>query len=138
VVRGTDGERADLHLTGEVSGAGILIVTGDLIFEQAPRFSGLILVLGGTLGIGPGSGHIAGAVALVGIADTAAATWTLAESGNRLQVSGTLDLERSQPAATIVANLLPPEAQASWEGIGGSRQRAGSAHLYAWSESPQL
>jgi type II secretory pathway pseudopilin PulG len=134
VIRGTDGGRADLHLSGPVSGAGILIVTGSLYFEQAPDFTGMILVLGGTLEVGEGSGSIRGAVMLHAIEDGGRETWVSSPGGTGFTLGGELALERSGEALALVWNLLSPEAQAVWEAIAGTPRTTVSGRLFGWSE----
>jgi hypothetical protein len=138
VVRGTDGGRADLRLSGTLSGAGILIVTGDLVLERPPDFAGLILVLGGRLEVGAGSGRIRGSVVLHGIDDGGAADWAVSPEGTRFRLEGDLELERSSEALELAWNLLPPEAQALWETLGQGAGVATQGRIYAWSESPRL
>jgi type II secretory pathway pseudopilin PulG len=138
VVRGADGGPADLRLSGTVSGAGILIVTGDLFLERPPEFTGLILVLGGRLEIGAGRGHIRGSIVLHGIEDTGAADWVPSPEGIRFHLDGELELERSSEALELAWNLLPPAAQALWEALGQDTGDASQGRLYAWSESPRL
>jgi hypothetical protein len=138
VVRGADGGPADLRLSGTLSGAGILIVTGDLFLERPPEFTGLILVLGGRLEIGAGRGHVRGSIVLHGVEDTGAADWVPSPEGIRFHLDGELDLERSSEALELAWNLLPPEAQALWEALGQGHEASSQGRLYAWSESPRL
>lgn len=134
VIRGTDGGRADLHLSGPVSGAGILIVTGSLYFEQAPDFTGMILVLGGALEVGAGSGSIRGAVMLQAIEDAGREIWVSSPEGTGFTLGGELAIEPSAEALALVWNLLSPEAQAVWEGIAGPSRTTVSGRLFGWSE----
>jgi autotransporter-associated beta strand protein len=134
VIRGTDGGRADLYLSGPVSGAGILIVTGSLYLEQAPDFTGMILVLGGTLEVGAGSGSVSGAVMLHAIQGAGTETWVPSPEGTRFTLGGELALERSAESLALVWNLLSPEAQAVWEGIAGAPRTTVSGRLFGWSE----
>jgi hypothetical protein len=134
IIRGTDGGRADLHLSGPVSGAGILIVTGSLYFEQAPDFTGMILVLGGALEVGAGSGNVRGAVMLHAIEDAGRETWVASPDGTGFTLGGELALERSGEALALVWSLLSPEAQAVWEGIAGAPRTMVSGRLFGWSE----
>jgi hypothetical protein len=138
VVRGADGSRADLHVSDTLSGAGILIVSGDLVLDRPPDFTGLILVLGGRLEIGAGSGRIRGSVVLHGIEDSGAADWPASPEGTRFLLEGDLELERSNEALKLAWNLLPPEAQALWEALGQGPGTASQGYIYAWSESPRL
>ncbi len=134
VIRGTDGGRADLHLSGPVSGAGILIVTGSLSFEQAPDFTGMILVLGGALEVGAGSGSVKGGVMLQAIEDAGRETWESSPEGTGFMLGGELALEPSAEALALVWSLLSPEAQAVWEGIAGPARTTVSGRLFGWSE----
>ncbi len=138
VVRGAGGERADLHLSGPIQGAGILVVTGDLRFDQAPDFQGLILVLGETVAIGSGIGRIEGALLLAGIENPGAETWTAATAGHRGQIAGAIDIERSRQAAETVATLLPPAAGGLWQDLVGTDPGLPPGRLSAWYESPPV
>jgi hypothetical protein len=138
VVRGADGSRADLRVSGSMSGAGILIVTGDLVLEHPPEFTGLMLVLGGRLEIGAGRGHISGSIVLQGIEDAGAGEWVPSPEGTRFHLDGEIDLERSGEALKLAWSLLPPAAQALWEALGQGPEAASRGRLYAWSESPRL
>lgn len=57
----------DLYFGGMVSGAGILVVDGDLTWYGTPEFQGLILVLGGTYYVEGGAhgGNHAGSVVIL-------------------------------------------------------------------------
>ncbi|WP_296756240.1 PilX N-terminal domain-containing pilus assembly protein [Thioalkalivibrio sp.] len=134
IIRGSDGGRADLHVSGPVSGAGILIVTGSLHFEQAPDFTGMILVLGGALEVGAGSGSVRGAVMLHAIEAAGSGTWVASPDGTGLALGGELALERSAEAMALVWSLLSPEARAVWEGIAGAPRTTASGRLFGWSE----
>ena len=139
VVRGAHGDRVDLHLPGRVSGHGILIVTGDLSFEQPPDFSGLILVLGGTLEIGAGdSGRIRGSVLLHGVEDTTADAWAPAGTGTRFSLSGPVAFERDREALDQVWDLLPAAARDLLLGLDGFHGPMDPARLFGWFESPGL
>jgi len=134
VVRGTDGGRADLHLSGPVTGAGILIVTGNLYFEQALDFTGMILVLGGTLEFGAGSGSVRGALMLHAIETAGGGTWVESPDGTGFTLGGELALEHSGEALALVWRLLSPEARVAWEDIAGASRTMVSGRLFGWSE----
>ncbi|AGA32095.1 hypothetical protein TVNIR_0387 [Thioalkalivibrio nitratireducens DSM 14787] len=138
VVRGTDGQAVDLHLTGRVRGAGILVVTGNLSLEQAPDFSGLIMVLGEVFEIHRGAGRIDGAIVLHRIADTAAREWSTDPNGSGFRVAGRLELGPGREALNRVWDLLPGETRALWEELAGTTGLARSGRLFGWSESPRI
>lgn len=139
VVRGAHGDRVDLHLAGRVSGSGILIVTGNLSFEQPPDFSGLILVLGGALEIGPGdNGRIRGSVLVHGIEDPTAAIWTPTRTGTRFSLSGPVAFERDRQALARAWDLLPVAARDLLQALDGFQEPLESARLFGWFESPAL
>jgi len=139
VVRGAHGGRTDLHLTGKVSGSGILIVTGDLSFEQPPDFTGLILVLGGVLEIGDGDiGRIRGSVLVHGIEDTTAEVWTPAQTGTRFRLAGPAAFERDPVSLDLVWDLLPAGARDLLQNLDGFQQPLEAARLFGWFESPRL
>ena len=61
----------DLYFGGMISGAGILVVDGDLTWYGTPEFQGLILVLGGTYYVEGGAhgGNHAGSVVILNTHD---------------------------------------------------------------------
>jgi hypothetical protein len=139
VVRGTDGGRADLRLSGTLSGAGILIVTGDLVLERPPDFTGLILVLGGRLEVGAGSGRIRGSVVLHGIDDGGAADWARhpKEPGSASKAISNWNAaaRRSNSPGTC---CRPRPRRYGSTALGQGAGVATQGRIYAWSESPRL
>jgi hypothetical protein len=138
LVRGVGGEPADLSIPGKMTGAGILIVTGSLQLEAPPDYSGLIVVLGPTIEIGPGEGTIEGALLLHHVADPAAETWSSGATGSRLQASGSVTFRPGGAPWAAVQGLLSPEARERWIELTGRDEAQESGRLFGWFEMPGL
>ena len=139
VVRGLNGERSDLRLSTSVSGVGVLIVSGDLYVEDVLDFTGLIMVLGGSLEMGGDSGRIQGSILVQGIEEQDPDTWGMSPDGLRVTLAGELDFEHSREALASAWDLLPAAARAVWEDLDGVLpQGLASGRLFDWSESLRL
>lgn len=130
VVGQVDGSPADLRLDGPVRGAGMLIVTGDLVLEQAPDFVGMILVLGGGIEIRGGTGAVHGTIVVAGPLDS--------DAGVRVRLAGELHIDPGNAAVEHLWNVLPPEVGELLEALGTMAPRTGAGKLFAWSEHPHL
>jgi hypothetical protein len=138
LVRGAGGEPVDLAIPGKMTGAGILIVTGSLEFEEPPDFSGLIVVLGPVLEIGPGEGLIEGGLLLHHVADPAAETWASGATGSHLEVAGSVTLGPGGAAWAALQGLLSPEVRDRWIDLMRSDAAEARGRLFGWFETPGL
>ncbi len=138
LVRGVGGEPVDLAVPGKMTGAGILIVTGSLALEEPPDFSGLIVVLGPVLDIGPGEGTVEGALLLHPIEDPAAETWATGSSGSRFQTSGNVTFEPGGALWAALQGLLSAEARERWIELTGREGAQEPGRLFGWFETPGL
>lgn len=138
VVRGLSGERSDLRLSAPVSGAGVLVVSGDLYIEHTLDFTGLIVVLGGSVEMSGDSSRIHGAILVQDVAEQEAEVWRKSPDGLQLSMAGELDFAHNQEALGSAWDLLPAEARAAWEDVEGRPPVVASGRLFDWSESPGL
>lgn len=138
LVRGVGGEPVDLAVPGKMTGAGILIVTGSLELDEPPDFSGLIIVLGPTLEIGPGEGTVEGALLMHPIADPAAETWVSGSIGSHFQTNGNVVLKPAGAPWAALQSLLSPEARERWAELTGRDGAQDPGRLFGWFETPGL
>jgi hypothetical protein len=138
LVRGVGGEPVDLAIPGKMTGAGVLIVTGSLELEEPPDFSGLIVVLGSTLEIGPGEGTIEGGLLLHHVADPAAETWASGATGSRFQTNGNVTFQTGGAPWAALQGLLSPEARDRWLDLMRSDAAEARGRLFGWFETPGL
>jgi hypothetical protein len=138
LVRGVGGEPVDLAIPGKMTGAGILIVTGNLELEEPPDFSGLIVVLGPVLEIGPGEGTIEGSLLLHHVADPAAETWVSGATGSHFQAAGSVTFGPGGAAWAALQGLLSAEARERWTELTSRDGVEASGQLFGWFETPRL
>jgi hypothetical protein len=138
LVRGVSGEPADLVVNDRLTGAGILIVTGNLLLEQPPDFHGLVVVLGNSVTMGPGSGVIVGGLLMHPVADTAAEDWVSDPAGSRLEAEGSLRIQPDETARAWLQGLLSADALDLWDRLSGPGMQKSAGHLFGWFESPAL
>lgn len=138
LVRGVGGEPIDLAVPGKMTGAGILIVTGSLELAEPPDFSGLIVVLGPVLEIGPGEGTVEGALLLHPIADPAVEAWVSDSSGSRFQTNGNVTFQPGGAPWAALQGLLSAEARARWVELTGHNGAQEPGRLFGWFETMGL
>ena len=107
----------EVDMTGNTSGAGILIVEGDLVFKGTPSWDGLIIVLGGKFEInGGGNGGLEGSIYIADI-DRSKNPWELTSgNGSVFDVSGggTADYNWNCASLWNSRALLSEAAKAMW------------------------
>jgi len=81
----------DAQITGNLRGAGLLVVTGDLMITGTINWTGIVLVLG-KINFGAGTAQVYGGT-------------IMGSSGNLLDLRGTADLRYSQAGVNIARNL---------------------------------
>jgi hypothetical protein len=111
VIRGD----AEVEFKGNDTGAGILIVTGDLKTKGTPSWDGIIIVLGGTFDIGGGgNGGVNGSLYILDV-NTGSATWEPAANENvnfKSSGGGNALFRHDCPRVEQSLNLIPVPAGA--------------------------
>ena len=98
---------APLTFQGSDKGAGVLVVTGDLITKGTPSWDGIILVLGGTFNIvGGGTGGVDGTIYVL---DTDTSAWTSSQA----------------EAVSFLSTAPPPEDAEDGKAGGGKADDSG-------------
>lgn len=129
-----------LLLGANDSGAGVLIVEGDLQFSGTPSFSGIIIVTGESFKIGGGGkgGVIGGTVIFANPVQTGD-TWAFgnatAEFNFDVDGGGTADFQYDQKAVDNAVDLLNKEAQNLWKlGDDTPDPNARERYMKNWKE----
>jgi hypothetical protein len=104
--------KGDLELSGDLVGAGILMVDGNVTFSGHSEFSGIVIVRGDTTLTGGGSGvHVYGSLLVGKSADDADPTLT---------ISGNTKMAFSSLALSNACKLIPPTYTIlSWKVVRG-------------------
>lgn len=146
----------DVDLGGNLKGAGLLIVKGDLSYQGTPDWNGVILVLGGDLDIGgggTGSTGLLGSI-IVSSVDTSKDPWEQSYTDNvdiDMGAGGAtyaFDCESVMEVRTLIGDTIagisndnddavniPSNACGAADGGGGSDDLiAGSSFVYDWYE----
>lgn len=107
----------DLHFGGNISGAGVIVVNGNLFWNGTPNFQGLIIVLGGTYyvdGGGKGGDH-AGSVVIINTMDAPDTGELFGASTFDNNGGGTAEYNYNcETLKAIHSDLLNSEAQGLW------------------------
>ncbi|WP_416138244.1 hypothetical protein ACM26W_17475 [Halomonas sp. HK25] len=127
----------DMALTGNASGAGILLVDGDYGTAGTPYFEGLVIVLGNTFGIaGGGNGGLSGALISAPMQDSL-------EEGVEKQFSntdvvtaggGTAAYSHDPGALSAAFDLLPVGLQDFWKSNNTTTFLPPERSIASWSE----
>jgi len=129
-----------LKMSGSNTGAGILIVEGDLIFQGTPGFQGLVIVTGTSFTVtGGGAGGVFGGSVVfanpinLGTADSPDWAFGAANASFEFDVTGggTADFTYSEEALQMAQGLLNESAREMWVPVGGS-----SSGMSNWREVP--
>lgn len=107
--------KGDMSMTGNASGAGILLVDGDYGNSGTPYFEGLVIVLGDTFGIsGGGNGGLSGALITAPMEDSTEGDKQFASTVVVSEGGGNADYSHDPAALSSAFNLLPEELQDLW------------------------
>jgi hypothetical protein len=107
----------DLHLSGGLSGGGLLIVTGDLQLSGPFAFSGLILVIGsGSLEVHDSGEGVAGGIVVANISNQ---DGVIGFGTPHVSISGSSRIVSQKDAVRMAIGLLPP-SQISFREITNS------------------
>ncbi|MDI3515043.1 MAG: hypothetical protein PWP40_2272 [Rhodocyclaceae bacterium] len=129
-----------LLLGANDSGAGVLIVEGDLQFSGTPSFSGIIIVTGETFKIGGGGkGGVVGGTIIFANPVQTDDTWAFgnatAEFNFDVDGGGTADFQYDQIAVDNAVDLLNKDAQDLWRlGEQNPDPNARERYMKNWKE----
>jgi len=129
-----------LEMTGNVSGAGILIVEGNLIFSGTPSFEGLIIVTGSSFTVsGGGQGGILGSIVFanpVNRGTEAEPDWAFGAANATFNFDvvggGNAEFAYSAEALQMAQRLLNDSARQMWVPNNGGGQEP--SKLLNWRE----
>jgi hypothetical protein len=103
-------------MTGDVSGAGLLIVTGDFLFMDDCRFTGLVLALGsGRVGLHTSGSAITGGLV---VASLVTVNGNPGFGAPRFSVSGNSRISADVEAVEMALGLIPPVQRSFREIVG--------------------
>lgn len=125
-----------LEMGGNVSGAGVLIVKGDLVFRGTPAFEGLVIVTGSSFKVTGGGvgGLFGGSIVFANPVETAPGEWSFGEATAQFDFDvtggGNADFRYSADALKMAQGMLNQDAKGMWAPVNDSMKD----RVKNWSE----
>ncbi|MDI5932613.1 PilX N-terminal domain-containing pilus assembly protein [Halomonas kalidii] len=138
-------EKITLDVSGGFSGAGLLVVDGDVEFKGTPNFDGLIVVLGSYSvtggGASAGQGGLEGSILVSPVIDWVedgtgcGNNYCFGGSVVDLTGGGNASYVYNADALGAAFNLLDSDAREMWDGFNESSRKSGELiFTHSWSE----